>query len=122
MQGDLTDLKKYSSAMYSETAARQTNLFRPPAPVEVDGRFMEEALIHKTRKGTLVRSKSEVIIADLLWSKKIDFQYERQLIADDGSWKWPDFTIDDDMTGTTYYWEHLGMLKIHHINRNGKTS
>jgi hypothetical protein len=110
MQGDLTDLKKYSSAVYSETAARQTNLFRAPDPVEVDGRFLESALIHKTRKGIAVRSKSEVIIADLLFSKHIDFEYERPLIADD-SWKAPDFTIVDDMTGRTYYWEHLGMLQ-----------
>ena len=24
--------------------------------------------------------------------------------------KYPDFTIEDDDTGTTYYWEHCGML------------
>ena len=24
--------------------------------------------------------------------------------------KYPDFTIEDDNTGETYYWEHLGML------------
>ncbi|HET9896818.1 MAG TPA: hypothetical protein VFQ44_17945 [Streptosporangiaceae bacterium] len=37
---------------------------------------------------------------------------ERQLRVEDGSWKWPDFTIEDDMTGTTYYWEHLGTLRV----------
>jgi hypothetical protein len=29
----------------------------------------------------------------------------------DGSRRLPDFTIIDDTTGTTYYWEHLGMLQ-----------
>ncbi len=111
MQGNLADLKAYSSAVYSETAARLTNLFNAPAPVEVDGRFIEAGLIHKTRKGITVRSKSEVIIADLLFSKQIDFQYERPLIAMDGSWRSPDFTVDDDTTGRTIYWEHLGMLQ-----------
>ena len=111
MQGDLADLKAYSSATYSETAARLTNLFNAPSPVEVDGRFLEAGLIHKTRKGITVRSKSEVIIADLLFSKQIDFQYERPLIVADGSWRSPDFTIDDDTTGRTIYWEHLGMLQ-----------
>ena len=82
MQGDLADLKAYSSATYSETASRLTNLFNAPSPVEVDGRFLEAGLIHKTRKGITVRSKSEVIIADLLFSKQIDFQYERPLITD----------------------------------------
>jgi hypothetical protein len=111
MQGDLADQKAYSSATYSETATRLTNLFSAPSPVEVDGRFLEAGLIHKTRKGITVRSKSEVIIADLLFSKQIDFQYERPLIATDGSWRSPDFTIDDDTTGRTIYWEHLGMLQ-----------
>ena len=52
-----------------------------------------------------------MIIADLLFSKQIDFQYERALVATDGSWRSPDFTIDDDTTGRTIYWEHLGMLQ-----------
>jgi hypothetical protein len=110
-QGELADLKKYSSAVYSETAARLTNLFNAPDPVEVDGRFLEAGLIHKTRKGIAVRSKSEVIISDLLFSKQVDFQYERPFVAADGSWRSPDFTIEDDMTGRTIYWEHLGMLQ-----------
>ena len=25
--------------------------------------------------------------------------------------KYPDFTIEDDDTGVTYYWEHCGMLR-----------
>jgi hypothetical protein len=111
MQGELADLRKYASAAYSETAARLTNLFDAPTPVEVDGRFLEAGLIHKTRKGIAVRSKSEVIIADLLFSKNIEFQYEQALAMPDGSQRWPDFTIVDDTTGTTIYWEHLGMLQ-----------
>jgi hypothetical protein len=110
-QGDPTDLRRLSSAVFSETAARLTNLFTDPEPVEVDGRFLEAGLIHRTRKGIAVRSKSEVIIADLLFAKGIDFQYERPLVAADGSWRSPDFTIEDDTTGTVVYWEHLGMLQ-----------
>ncbi len=110
-QGDLTDLKRYSNASFSETAARMTNLFTNPAPVEVDGRFLEAGLIHRTRKGIAVRSKSEVIIADLLFTKNIDFQYERVLQAADGTCRAPDFTIEDDTSGVTIYWEHLGMLQ-----------
>ena len=73
--------------------------------------FLEEALIHRTARGTAVRSKSEVIIADLLFAKDIDFHYERALQVADGSWRSPDFTIEDDTTGVTIYWEHLGMLQ-----------
>lgn len=110
-QGDLSDLRQYSSSSFSETAARLTNLFSDPSPVAVDGRFLEEGLIHMTRRGIPVRSKSEVIIADLLFSKGVEFHYEQPFIGTDGSWRSPDFTIDDDTTGTTIYWEHLGMLQ-----------
>ena len=111
VQGQLADLRQYASAAHSETAARITNLFTAPSPVEVDGRYLEAGLIHRTRKGHAVRSKSEVIIADLLYSKHIDYQYEQPLGMPDGSRRLPDFTITDDTTGTTYYWEHLGMLQ-----------
>ena len=63
-----------------------------------------------TRKGIAVRSNSEVIIADLLYSKQIDFEYERPLDLG-GDRKLPDFTITDGDTGESYYWEHLGMLQ-----------
>jgi hypothetical protein len=111
VQGQLADLRQYTSAAHSETAARITNLFTAPSPVEVDGRYLEAGLIHRTRKGHAVRSKSELIIADLLYSKHIDYQYEQPLSMPDGSRRLPDFTITDDTTGTTYYWEHLGMLQ-----------
>jgi hypothetical protein len=109
MQGDLAELRDLTSPKYSETAGRITNLFNAPKPVEIDGRFMEEGLIHHTRKGIHVRSKSEVIIADLLYSKGIDFVYERELVIGDSK-RLPDFTVEDADTGETFYWEHLGML------------
>ncbi len=110
-QGELADLRSWSSADHSVTASRMTNLFADPSPVEVNGRFLEAGLIHRTRSGISVRSKSEVIIADLLFSKGIPFEYERELRMTDGSRRAPDFTVEDDTTGTTFYWEHLGMLK-----------
>lgn len=66
--------------------------------------------IHRTLSGDLVRSKSEVIIANILYQSRIPFQYELSLRAPDGSHRLPDFTIE--WAGTTYYWEHLGMLDV----------
>lgn len=109
-QGEVSELQQYSKASYSEAAARMTNLFRDPDPVEVEGRYLEAGLIHRTRKGISVRSKSEVIIADLLYSKQVDFEYEKALEIG-GERKLPDFTIVDSDSGVTYYWEHLGMLQ-----------
>jgi hypothetical protein len=56
----------------------------------------------------LVRSKSEVIIANMLFDNGIYFKYEEPLYAPDGSMYLPDFTVT--FRGETYYWEHVGML------------
>ena len=109
MQGSPIELQRLSSDLYSEAAGRLTNLFAPPDPVQVGERFLEELLIHRTARGELVRSKSEVIIANLLHANRIDYRYEEPLEID-GLTKLPDFTIEDDNTGEKYYWEHLGML------------
>lgn len=111
-QGDATELQRLSSEQHSATAMRLTNLFKAPNPVQVrglKGKFLEERLIHITTRGDAVRSKSEVIIANMLHAKNLDYHYEEPLEID-GITKYPDFTIEDDDTGITYYWEHCGML------------
>ncbi len=111
-QGDATELQRLSSEHHSATAMRLTNLFRAPNPVQVRGlkdKFLEERLIHITTRGEAVRSKSEVIIANMLHAKGLPYHYEAPLVID-GVTKYPDFTIEDDDTGITYYWEHCGML------------
>jgi hypothetical protein len=110
-QGPRTELRKYSSDDRSETARRLTNLFLAPSPIEVDGRFFEEHLIHRTARGEMVRSKSEVIIANALAAKGVDYAYERPLTIE-GVTKYPDFTIEDMESGQTLYWEHCGMLHV----------
>jgi hypothetical protein len=60
---------------------------------------MEESLIHRTLRNEAVRSKSEVIIANLLHGLGIDYSYEKQLRGPDGRVRYPDFTIDDAATG-----------------------
>lgn len=108
-QGSATELQKLSSERFSSAAARLTNLFGPPKPVKVGDAFLEERLIHITSRGEAVRSKSEVIIANLLHASKVAYHYEHPLELG-GVTKYPDFTIEDDDAGITYYWEHCGML------------
>lgn len=108
-QGSAIDLQKLSSERYSATASRLTNLFSPPRRVEVGGLFLEDKLIHRTTRGDAVRSKSEVIIANLLHAAGISYHYEHPLELS-GVTKYPDFTIEDDDAGITYYWEHCGLL------------
>jgi hypothetical protein len=111
-QGDRHELKQYSVDYHSESAQRLTNLFQTPRPVRLQDRFLEDGLIHRTRRGDSVRSKSEVIISDLLYSKEIEYEYELRLTGKDGSVRYPDFTIEDEEMGQVIYWEHLGMMRI----------
>ncbi len=110
-QGPRTELRKFSSDDRSETARRLTNLFSAPMPIEIDGRIYEENLIHRTARGEMVRSKSEVIIANALAAQGIEYNYERPLTID-GITKYPDFTIEDMESGQTFFWEHCGMLHV----------
>ena len=110
-QGPRTDLKGFATHQHSETARRLTNLFDRPKPVEVGGRMFEDGLIHRTARNELVRSKSEVIIADRLANLKVDYTYERELNIENVA-KFPDFTIEDAEAGRTFYWEHCGMLHV----------
>lgn len=110
-QGARADLRKHSSDDRSETARRLTNIFEAPRPIEIEGRLFEEGLIHRTARGEMVRSKSEVIIADHLHTKGLDYSYERKLTID-GTTKYPDFTVEDMESGVIVYWEHCGMLHV----------
>jgi len=110
-QGARSDLRKYSSDDRSVTAKRLTNLFEAPSPINIDGCFFEENLIHRTSRGEMVRSKSEVIIADRLSDLGVEYIYEHPLTIEDVT-KYPDFTIEDIESGNTFYWEHCGMLHV----------
>ena len=113
-QGPLKAYRRFSSDQHSEIARRMTNLFAPPLPTETsvgkEVRFLEDGLIHRTESGDLVRSKSEVVIADKLYSRGVEYAYEQPLRLPNGRVRYPDFTIADSAMGVTYYWEHLGLL------------
>ena len=65
--------------------------------------------IHATKDGSMVRSKSEVIISNQLFDSGIKYEYERPLYYDDYHYILPDFTIILP-DGEELYWEHFGML------------
>ncbi len=71
-------------------------------------------LKYVTETGILVRSKSEVIVANILSNfadRGLNFDYERPLFASQSGQDFkrirPDFTIS--FNGKTWYWEHLGL-------------
>lgn len=70
--------------------------------------WYEAGKVHEAITGDMVRSKSEVIVANLLHERGIPFMYEKPLVAKDGTMYLPDFTVT--FRGEEYYWEHVGML------------
>jgi hypothetical protein len=71
--------------------------------------FKENSPEFYTRKGIRVRSKSEMIIADMLDEMQIPFLYEKPLKLD--TWTiHPDFTLLDINNRREIYWEHFGMM------------
>lgn len=105
------ELLKGSDVRNSDIARRLTNIFATPhmmSDKDTPG-WYDQNLIHKALDGTPLRSKSEVVIYNMLKDAGLDPQYEQQLVFPDGASLLPDFTfIDSD--GRGIYWEHLGML------------
>lgn len=68
-----------------------------------------EHLIHRTISGHLVRSKSEAMIACVLYMNKVPFRYESPFQSGQVT-IYPDFTIRHPQTGSQFYWEHFGLM------------
>lgn len=108
--GPLLALRKPDT---SDTRKRNTWMFRPCLrPDPKSEALRPEALIHRTQNGRAVRSKSEVIVANVLSSLGITWEYEKPLHAKDDprDFRLPDFTVFYE--GDQWYWEHLGMLSV----------
>jgi len=108
-------LLELTSASRSETARRNTNLFATTA-VRRPGEQQPfaEHLRHRASDGTLVRSKSEVVILNRILERFGPgmFVYEQRLPGTvTGGRLLPDFTATTD-AGDMIVLEHLGMLGI----------
>lgn len=113
-QGPRTLLKDFAAPHRSETARRMTNLLQPckmqEFPQAKGSVFLQEGLSHRTSTGIAVRSKSELYIYDALCNAGYPPEYEKPL-SFGGSTRYPDFTIEDEISGRYIYWEHLGLLE-----------
>lgn len=72
-----------------------------------------DGLRFETDRGEIVRSKSEIIIANMLNKKSdnLSYRYEAELYLKKANRiVHPDFTILNKKNGKIYYWEHIGML------------
>lgn len=65
---------------------------------------------YETDNGEIVRSKSELNIANALFKAGIPYKYECRLVLRDGRIVYPDFTLLDVVNREEIYWEHRGMM------------
>ncbi|MBN1461602.1 MAG: AAA family ATPase [Armatimonadetes bacterium] len=112
IEKDIEPLRRLRSPDSSDTRLRNTHMFTLALRPDDLKRPHMEALIHRTRKGVPVRSKSEVVVADILDALEISYAYEQPLFSrtNPKDFRLPDFTASFE--GDVYYWEHLGMLTV----------
>lgn len=70
----------------------------------------EGSTVWETEKGEIVRSKSELNIANALKKNNIPYRYEYPFQLRSGAIIYPDFTILDIKRRKILYWEHRGMM------------
>lgn len=95
-------LRKRISASFEECQQKLNEMFRSSTKRPEGKRF-------QTLSGIMVRSKSEVEIANLLYTLEIPFVYEPIIIIN-GIRISPDFIFMIPGTGAFYMWEHFGKM------------
>lgn len=113
LQQDISMLTTMSHVEKSAIRKINSSVFKfNPLPEELlySGNWFNEDKKLATLSKYFVRSKSEVIIANILVSEDIPFIYEEPLYAPDGTMFLPDFTVK--FKGETYYWEHVGRMDL----------
>ncbi len=66
--------------------------------------------IYETKRGEMVRSKSEAILADIFYDLGIPYRYEQAVTLEDGTVRYPDFTLLKKSSRREIYFEHFGLL------------
>lgn len=112
IEKDTAPLLRLRGPDCSATRLRNTQMFTLSLRPDGVKRPHLEALIHRTRAGIPVRSKSEVVVADVLDALGISYEYEKPLFpaSDERNFRLPDFTVSYE--GDVFYWEYLGMLNL----------
>ena len=112
IEKDIQTLIRMRNPDSSATRLRNTHLFQLALRKSPGHAAFNEPLIHRTSNGVAVRSKSEVIVAEVFEKHGISYAYEEPLRSktDPRDFRLPDFTIS--YQGDVFYWEHLGMLAL----------
>jgi hypothetical protein len=105
---DVSDLLKLRNPDASDTNRRNSNIFNYSIR-DLETRPYAQHLVHRAKDGQMLRSKSELFIYTQCLDNGLTPLYEERFEGEDGKWKLPDFTFEDD-AGDPIIWEHLGMM------------
>ena len=120
LRGFISDMKRALRAIrvnwqeviakYEETQKRRETkaAARAAAKKVAENKRYADQYKHLTDKGDYVASKSEMIIANKLYSLGIHYEYEKEVVIGNVHFR-PDFTISTK-DGRIFYWEHAGMM------------
>ena len=87
-------------------------------PSQSENPFYQNRLVFRNFAGEFFRSKSEVVISEILHSMEIPYHYEKRLTIN-GETKYPDFTLLRGGLGRDKYIEYFGMMdREDYIERN----
>lgn len=75
--------------------------------------YMPEKKIYPTKKGDWVRSKTEMLFADMYTDMGIPYRYEEVTTLPSGEIVIPDFTLWDSKRRRVLYHEHFGLMDDH---------
>ena len=79
----------------------------------------EDAPAYYTKRNEKMRSKSEIIISDILTDLNIPYLYEKPLLLQGFGWIFPDFTALNVRLREIRYWEHFGKMgDSEYVDRN----
>lgn len=106
--GVLVDMRRRERCWLDRINSSLLGWHAAPQGSQEENGWYEVGKVHQTLSHDMVRSKSEVIIANMLYERGIKFFYEEPLFAPDGTMYLPDFTLL--YGGEKYYWEHVGRI------------
>ena len=79
--------------------------------------YKPDELVYETERGEMVRTKSEMLLANMYYSLGIPYRYECALPLQNGITKYPDFTLLDNKRRMIIYHEHMGLIENEEYRR-----
>lgn len=99
------EIDKRKTHLIKEVAFQSKYILKDSAKEQFEMPIADNAN-YVTKAGERVRSKSELIIANMLYDENISYGYEISCVANFR----PDFTVVNPVIGKVFYWEHFGMM------------